>query len=1484
IDNSSNDNPIGSTVTQDLLANDTLSDGTIPTPLDITLALTPPATTTNIVTGPSGNVIGFEVSGQGVWLYDESTGEIDFIPDAGLIGNPDSIVYTITDNDNGETASANVSVDYQEVPFADDELSTDNTQGDTVFVNILDGDTDLDGTIDPTSVDLTVPDTATNVITDLNGDVIGFTVPGEGVWFYDETTGNLSFDPIDGFTGNPTPITYVVNDNDGNTSNIANVAIEYVVEPPVPVDDSSTSNDTGNPVTLNVLANDTLSDGSTPTPADIIFDLVVPSTATNPIVGSNGNTIGFTVPGEGDWIYDETTGEITFVPEAGFTNDPTPVDYNITDVDTGVVSATPASITIDYEIELPVAENDASNDNATGSTATIDILANDMDPDGNLDPESVNLTPPSIATNIIMDADGDVIGFEVSGEGVWTYDSSTEELTFEPAPGFVLDPTPITYTVDDNDGNTSNPAIVVVDYIDVADLSLTKRVVDEAVDSEVLVGSEITFEIRVFNDGPADATGVRVNDLLPSGYDFVLYSSSVGTYDESTGEWIVGNLPSGGSENLLIDVLVNAPTNTAGEYFNVAEVVSSDIFDIDSVPNNNDGDQSEDDEDSTFVIPIVPMADLELTKEVVDGDVTPLIGTEVTFNITITNNGPERTTGVQVTDMLPSGYDFVLFSSSTGSYNEVSGIWNVGSLESGDTETLLIDALVLATGEYRNIAEVTASDVLDVDSVVGNNDLSEDDQDDAVVTPIESIADLSLEKVVVDNDVTPLVGEEITFRLTIRNDGPETATGVEVTDLLPSGYDFETFSSSTGSYNEVSGIWTVGNLESGDVETLLIDVTVEPSGVYLNTSEVSASNITDSDSTPGNGDINEDDYAEALTTPIQSVADLSITKTTVGGEVNAQPGDELRFQITVNNAGPDNATNVEAMDLLPVGFDYVQFSATSGSYDPITGIWVVDDVPANGSQTIFIDVIVKEPTNTPNEFVNSALITASDQIDPNSDVNSDASMDDLDDGIIDDDEASFPILVAIADLSLVKSIDNESPNVGDVITFTLSIANAGPDTASGVAIQDVLPIGFSQISDVSNSGTVTDNTIDWTNLIVPLAGLELTYSAVVNMPTLSDNEYLNIAQITSSNEFDPNSSPNNDDGDQSEDDEASFTIPTPTIDLSLVKSISETNPNVGETVTFTLTISNRGSYDATGVVVEDILPIGLTLDEASISNNGAFDGIKIDWTNITVPVGDTILTYDVIVEKPLDITDEYRNIAGVTGSDQIDSDPSNDQGEFTIPTPTIDLEIRKSVDNPDPKIGTQVVFTIEVENLSTVYEATNVEILDQLKSGYLFISSSDAAAYDVTTGIWNVGTLATSSTKTLDIVVEVLNSGEYGNEATVASSDQIVTNVNEVTGEVDAPALECATVYNEFSPNGDGKNDFLIIDCIDQFPNNKLTIYNRWGNIVYEKEGYDNTFEGIANGRATLYPNEKLPVGTYYYVLDLGDGSDPRAGWLYINR
>ncbi len=124
----------------------------------------------------------------------------------------------------------------------------------------------------------------------------------------------MTFTSEAGFTADPTPIGYVVSDNDGNVSNEAMITIDYV---PVAADDSSLGNTTGTPAVVDVLANDTTGDVVDP--------------ATVQIVGTTNPGDDLVVAGEGTWSVDGTTGETTFTPEAGFTDDPTDITYTVND-------------------------------------------------------------------------------------------------------------------------------------------------------------------------------------------------------------------------------------------------------------------------------------------------------------------------------------------------------------------------------------------------------------------------------------------------------------------------------------------------------------------------------------------------------------------------------------------------------------------------------------------------------------------------------------------------------------------------------------------------------------------------------------------------------------------------------------------------------------------------------------------------------------------------------------------------------------------------------------------------------------------------------------------------------------------------------------------------------------------------------------------------------------------------------------------------
>jgi len=130
---------------------------------------------------------------------------------------------------------------------------------------------------------------------------------------------------------------------------------------------------------------------------------------------------------------------------------------------------------------------------------------------------------------------------------------------------------------------------------------------------------------------------------------------------------------------------------------------------------------------------------------------------------------------------------------------------------------------------------------------------------------------------------------------------------------------------------------------------------------------------------------------------------------------------------------------------------------------------------------------------------------------------------------------------------------------------------------------------------------------------------------------------------------------------------------------------------------------------------------------------------------------------------------------------------------------------------------------------------------------------------------------------------------EYTTQTQGSNPTMITVTTGDVNNELDGFYLERLKVFNAITPNNDGKNDFLYIQGIDRYPDNKMTILNRWGVVVYEAINYGQNgklFKGLSEGRATLGKDEQLPTGTYFYFMEYRDelGDLKKIdGYLYIN-
>lgn len=283
---------------------------------------------------------------------------------------------------------------------------------------------------------------------------------------------------------------------------------------------------------------------------------------------------------------------------------------------------------------------------------------------------------------------------------------------------------------------------------------------------------------------------------------------------------------------------------------------------------------------------------------------SPYVGSEVTFTVTLSNDGIGGATGVALTDRLPAGLTFVSAAPSQGSYTADSGAWSVGSVASGATATLRLVARVDAVGSMVNTAEVSAADQADPDSTPGNADRTEDDQTSVGVNGSEPPPRADLSVAMTASDPSPTTGSEVTLSVTVSNAGWSEATGVAVWDQLPTGLTFVSATASQGTYRTDVDVWSVGRLAAGSTATLELVVKPTAGGALTNTAEVSTADVPDPDSQPGNHNAAEDDQASVTITAAQPVC----TSATVTAAADSWVGQNAPS----SNYGADAALKVRS--------------------------------------------------------------------------------------------------------------------------------------------------------------------------------------------------------------------------------------------------------------------------------------------------------------------------------------------------------------------------------------------------------------------------------------------------------------------------------------------------------------------------------------------------------------------------------------------
>ena len=714
------------------------------------------------------------------------------------------------------------------------------------------------------------------------------------------------------------------------------------------------------------------------------------------------------------------------------------------------------------------------------------------------------------------------------------------------------------------------------------------------------------------------------------------------------------------------------------------------------------------------------------------------------------------------------------------------------------------------------------------------------------------------------------------------------------------------------------------------------DAGTAPDGTDVTTPE-----DDDTDGDASNGDDDDPTISTLIQTPVL-VLEKSFTFTS--GTGNAV-GDVIEYTFEVTNTGNVTVDNISITDA-KLGMTDVAVTPSTlnpGESTTLTANYTVTQADLDAGEVVNTAVAEGEDPKGNDVSDISDAGTNSDGSDVTNPEDEDT---DGDTSNGDDDDPTTTDLTQNPSIILEKSFaftNGIGDTVGDEITYTFEVTNTGNVTVNNLTVTDAkLGLTNAAVSPSSIAPGATA-TLRATYAITQadLDAGEVVNTAVAEGEDPKGNDVSDTSDAGTNSDGSDVTNPEDEDtdGDASngddDDDTISDLIQDPAI--TVVKTIVDADTQVGGEVTYRITVTNTGNITVNTVRVTDAM-LGLTNEDLTPSTLAPGESAFIE-SVYTITQADMDRGYventasgsavGVNGDAVNDISDtdidgdgngigNHEEVDSPDGEGNTDGDSGNDVTVLALEQiPEITLTKKAEYvdvdDNLYVSVGDEIRYTFHVTNSGNV-TLTNVTVEDaMLVSPYGEITGGPIASLMVGE------TDTTTFTGVYQIQQSDIDRGWVSNTAKASGFDAAgVVEVNDVsdTGtknngdDIDDPAGEdtpdqdgntdgdtgndptiivfnkdtCLTIYNEFSPNDDMVNDFFEIDCIESYPGNTLEIFNRWGNTVYKTKDYDNSWDGTSNGRATVNGSDKLPVGTYYYVLDLNDGSKPRTGWLYLNR
>ncbi|MEK3701220.1 hypothetical protein NYE33_29935 [Paenibacillus sp. FSL R10-2199] len=899
-----------------------------------------------------------------------------------------------------------------------------------------------------------------------------------------------------------------------------------------------------------------------------------------------------------------------------------------------------------------------------------------------------------------------------------------------PSPQQLVNQAASTYTFTPPDGRLLNGS-AVSNTVTIAVSAPNLAVVKSTTSTSVALGDTIAYSVSITNNGIDPVNNVVLSDPTPDGAAFVPGSVSVNgvpfpNAHPSTGIPI-GTLASGASAIVSYSVTVTSvPADTSID--NQATVTyTSGVF-----------------TGSTFSNPVaVPVFQPNIAAVKTANTANATVGDTVTYTITVSNTG-NYAASLTVTDNIPAGTTFeensVLINGlPLPQANPTTGI-AAGSIAPGATVAVSFSVVITSLPTPQTLVNqgtAAYSFTLPDGRTLGGSVLT-----NTLTIPVSNP---NLAVVKSTTTTATNVGDTITYSVSLTNNGIATVNNVVFTDALPAGTAFVPGSVVVDGVprpaaSPSTGV-TIGSVAPGASVTVVFSVTVTSlpvSGVLNNQSSVSFTS----------GALSSVAFSNIVTTPVFQPI---IAAAKSSNSVNATVGDTIIYTVNVSNSG-NYAAAATLTDTIPAGTTLVPNSVLINGFpapgaDPATGI-PLGTVAAGASLAVTFSVVIATlPASQ--QLSNQAIIAFSYTLPDGRTFNQSASSN------INQISVSSPNVLVVKSTTVTDAVP------GDTVPYSISVTNSGIAPINNVVLSDPIPAGSSFVAgSVVVDGTPLPgaNPANGISLatVAPGATVLVTFNILVNSlpnPAILNNQ----ASVSfTSGAFSGASYSNN--------------LITPVFQpiIGIVKAADTANATVGDTVTYSFSVTNSGNLPAV-VTLTDSIPPGAVFIPNSVLVNGQpvpgadpTTGINLG----TVAAGATVLvtvTLQVTVASlpsPQQLVNQAAATFTFTPPDGRLLSGSALSNTLIIPVSSPDVTAVKSTPAIDAVVGDIITYTIVVTN-NGIVPVNNVVLVDPIPAGSQFVVGSVAVdgvfrpGANPAAGIV-IGTIAAGASTTVTFQVQVI--------------------------------------------------------------------------------------------------------------------------------